>query len=214
MICTRSLGTVVFAGFFVGAILVVQFEVMLARYDAQALLGGLNTSALLREVGPLIISFLIAGKIGAYTAAELGTMKVTEQIDAIRCLGHDPLETLIFPRFLGIITSSLILLMIGLAVALLGSIGIAQTLYGINPLLFLSSVPKFSSLFTLFCGIFKCLCYGAIVASVACYQGYQTSGGARGVGIAVTRASLYTNFYIVLANYLISTGLELVGRFL
>jgi phospholipid/cholesterol/gamma-HCH transport system permease protein len=86
----RSLSTVCFAGFFVGAILVIQFHLMLSQYDATSILGGLNSSACIREVGPLIISFLLAGKVGAFTAAELGTMKVTEQIDALRSMSVDP----------------------------------------------------------------------------------------------------------------------------
>ncbi|MEN9722852.1 MAG: hypothetical protein RJB38_838, partial [Pseudomonadota bacterium] len=84
---SRSLSTVIFAGFFVGAILTLQFRLVLSDYDALSMLGGITTSACVREVGPLIISFLLAGKIGAFTAAELGTMRVTEQIDAIECLG-------------------------------------------------------------------------------------------------------------------------------
>lgn len=99
----RSMSTVAFAGFFVGAILVLQFNLILSQYDAQTLLGGLNTSAVIRQVGPLIISFLLAGKIGAYTAAELGTMRVTEQIDAIECLGTNPFQYLVVPRFVGIV---------------------------------------------------------------------------------------------------------------
>ena len=95
LVAYRSLVTILFSGFFVGAILVIQFHLMLSKYDAVTLLGGLNTSATIREVGPLIISFLLAGKVGAYTAAELGTMRVTEQIDAIRCLGRDPVQYLI-----------------------------------------------------------------------------------------------------------------------
>src|SRR6476646_1801212 len=104
----RSLSTVCFAGFFVGAILVIQLNLMLAQYDATSMLGGLNTSACIREVGPLIISFLLAGKVGAYTTAELGTMRVTEQIDAVRCLGTNPLQYLVVPRYIAIVVCSLL----------------------------------------------------------------------------------------------------------
>src|SRR4051794_19333473 len=135
-ISIRSLPTVAFAGVFVGAILVLQFNMMLAQYDAQSFLGGLNTSTVVREVGPLIISFLLAGKIGAYTAAELGTMRVTEQIDAIECLGTNPIQYLIVPRFVGIVISSLILLVIGLLVSIVGAMFVAQILCGINFLQF------------------------------------------------------------------------------
>lgn len=201
LVCQRSLGTVISAGLFVGAILVLQFNVILAQYDAQIFLGGLNTSSVIREVGPLIISFLIAGKIGAYTTAELGTMKVTEQMDAMECLGAQPLRELIAPRFIGIIVSSVLLLFIGLMVSILGAIAVAKIFCGVNPLQFISSIPKFTTMGTLFAGMFKSFVYGCIVASVSCFKGYTTSGGARGVGRAVTQASIYTNLYIVIANY-------------
>lgn len=209
MITSRSLGTVVFAGVFVGAILVIQFHLMLSKYGATTLLGGLNTSALIREVGPLIISFLLAGKIGAFTAAEIGTMKVTEQIDAIRCLGSDPLRILILPRFLGIVLSSVILLIFGLSVSVAGAALISELLYGINYLQFLQGIPRFSSAWTLGSGLLKSTVYGIIVASVACYQGYAATGGARGVGRAVTAAALYTNFFIVICNFVCSQLLDL-----
>lgn len=196
----RSLSTVCFAGFFVGAILVIQLNLMLAQYDAQSLLGGLNTSACIREVGPLIISFLLAGKVGAYTTAELGTMRVTEQIDAIRCLGTNPLQYLVVPRFLAIVVCSLLLLVFGLLVGLGGSMLVASQLYNINPLEYLQTVPRFAGGWTVFCGVFKSAVYGTIVATVSTYKGYNATGGAKGVGKAVTECAVYTNLLIVLAN--------------
>lgn len=201
---TRSLGTVCFAGFFVGAILVVQFHLMLSRYDAVMFLGGLNTSATVREIGPLIISFLLAGKVGAYTAAELGTMRVTEQIDAVSCLGTDPLLYLVVPRFTAIVVSSVLLLVFGLMVGVCGSMIIAAAAYGINTYQYIESVPRFTDLWTVSGGVLKCLVYGAIVATVSTYQGYNARGGARGVGQAVTRCAVYTNLFIVMANYFTS----------
>lgn len=207
----RSLSTVAFAGVFVGAILVLQFNLILAQYDAQTFLGGLNTSAVVREVGPLIISFLLAGKIGAYTAAELGTMRVTEQIDAIQCLGTNPLQYLVVPRFVAIVVSSLILLAIGLIISIGGAMLVASLLCGVNPLQFAQSIPKFTNHWTIAAGMFKSFIYGIIVAGVACYKGYTASGGARGVGKAVTLAAVYTNLYIVISNFVISNFLEFAG---
>jgi phospholipid/cholesterol/gamma-HCH transport system permease protein len=208
----RSLPTVAFAGIFVGAILVLQFNQILAQYDAQMFLGGLNTSTVVREVGPLIISFLLAGKIGAYTAAELGTMRVTEQIDAIQCLGTNPIQYLIVPRFVGIVISSLILLMIGLLISIAGAMFVASTLCGINFLQFAESIPRFTDGWTIAGGMFKSLVYGFIVAGVACHRGYTASGGARGVGKAVTMAAVYTNFYIVIANFVTSHIMDYLGE--
>lgn len=204
----RSVWTVVFSGIFVGAILALQFNVMLADYQAQSLLGGLTASACIREVGPLIISFLLAGKIGAFTAAELGTMRVTEQIDAIECLGTDSIDYLIVPRFIAIVAAAVLLLVVGLLMGLGGAMLIGSLVGGVNPLQFLSSIPRFAGIGVFGAGMFKSLAYGVIVAGVSCHQGYTASGGAQGVGRAVTWAAIYTNLYIVLANFFMGQVLE------
>jgi phospholipid/cholesterol/gamma-HCH transport system permease protein len=154
----------------------------------------------------------LAGKIGAFTAAELGTMRVTEQIDAIECLGTEPIQYLIVPRFFSIILASVLLLVFGLLMSIGGALLVADLVCGVNPLQFLASIPRFVGPSTVLSGLFKSLVYGTIVASVACYQGYTTSGGAQGVGRAVTRAAVYTNLYIVIANYLTSQFLTIVSQ--
>ncbi|MCM2279437.1 MAG: ABC transporter permease [Oligoflexia bacterium] len=207
----RSLPTVAFAGVFVGAILVLQFNEMLKEYDAGIFLGGLNTSSVVREVGPLIISFLLAGKIGAFIAAELGTMRVTEQIDAVECLGTNPIQFLIVPRFAGIVVSSMLLLALGLMISVAGSMTVATLVCGLNPLQYLSSVPKFTGVSTLVAGMIKSAVYGTIVASVSCFYGFNATGGARGVGRAVTQAAIYTNLYILIANFVLSNLLDRLG---
>ena len=205
----RSFSTVIFAGVFVGAILVLQFNTMLMQYDAQTFLGGLNTSSVVRQVGPLIISFLLAGKIGAYTTAELGTMRVTEQIDAIECLGTNPIQYLIIPRMLGIILAGLVLLAAGLLMSVMGSMLVAKFLCGMNFLQYLQSVPRFIDGWTLLASMIQGAVYCFIVALVSCYKGFTATGGARGVGRAVTLSAIYTNFYIVLANFLTSRLLDM-----
>ncbi len=214
LVAERSIGTILFTGLFIGAILVIQFNVMLVKYDASALIGGLSSSAIIREIGPLIISFLIAGKIGAFTAAELGTMKITEQIDAVRCLGVNPLEYVIIPRFVGIVVGTTILLFFGLFVGIGGSLFIAKYFYHINPWQFLSSMPRFVGLWTLFGSFAKAFVFGTIVALVCTYYGYHTTGGARGVGKTVTKSAVYTNLFIVLANSFTSYVLESMHFFM
>jgi len=209
---SRSFSTVVFAGLFVGAILTLQFQMVLADYEALSMLGGITTSACVREVGPLIISFLLAGKIGAFTAAELGTMRVTEQMDAIECLGTDPLEYLVVPRFIAIVNASILLLVVGLLVSLGGSVLVATLVAGVNPLQYITSIPRFAGMDVFAAGMFKSAVYGTIVAGVACHQGFTASGGAKGVGNAVTWAAIYTNLYIVLANFVTSQFLEMIGH--
>jgi phospholipid/cholesterol/gamma-HCH transport system permease protein len=207
-VSTRTIGTVIFAGIFVGAILVLQFDVMLRRFDAQTLLGGLNTSATIREIGPMIISFLLAGKIGAFTTAELANMRVTEQIDAVESLGVSPIQYLIIPRFFAIVFSSVVLLAIGLSVSVVGSILVAQSFSGMNMYQYISSIPRFAGAWTIFEGLVRSIIFSTIVANTSTYKGYTASGGARGVGKAVTEAAIYINVYIVVANFISSSLLE------
>ena len=207
-VSTRTLSTVVFAGVFVGAILVIQFAVMLRRFDAEALLGGLNTSATIREVGPLIISFLLAGKVGAYTTAELANMRVTEQIDAIESLGTNSIQYLIVPRFFAIILSSVALLAIGLSVSVLGAVLVAGSISDMNLYQYIASIPRFVNAWTLFEGLIRSTIFSTIVATISTYKGFTASGGARGVGKAVTESAIYINVYIVLANFVSSSFLE------
>jgi phospholipid/cholesterol/gamma-HCH transport system permease protein len=127
-------------------------------------------------------------------------------------LGTNPIQYLVVPRFVGIVFSSLILLIIGLIISVAGAVLVAATLCGVNPLQFTSSIPRFITPWTIFGGIFQSLLYGTIVASVSCYNGYTASGGARGVGRAVTMAAIYTNFYIVVANFVSSEFLEWLGE--
>ena len=214
LVAERSMGTILFTGVFVGAILVIQFQMMLSKYDATILIGGLSSSAIIREIGPLIISFLIAGKIGAFTAAELGTMKITEQIDAIKCLGVNPLEYVIIPRFIGIVFGTTILLFFGLFVGIGGSLIIAKYFYHVNPMQFLSSMPRFVSMWTLFGSFTKAFVFGMIVATVCTFYGLNTTGGARGVGKAVTKSAVYTNLFIVLFNTFTTYLLESCHSFL
>ena len=143
----QSLPTTAMAGFFVGAIMTVQFTMQIKAFGALGYLGGLSTSGTVREVGPLLIAFLLSGKVGAFTSAELGTMRVTEQIDAIRCLGANPIQEIILPRFLGIIVSSFFLLAAGLFMSIFGGLLMGALFSGINPDEYLRHIPTIVSFF-------------------------------------------------------------------
>ncbi len=209
-VCLRTYSTIIFAGVFVGAIIVIQFNLILQQYDAQTYLGGLNTSAVVREIGPLLISFILAGKVGAFTAAELGTMRVTEQIEAIECLGVNPMQYLVLPRFVAIVLSSLILLGLSLVISIGSALVVATFVAGVNPLQFATSIPRFTGSWTMINGMFKSGIYGVIVALVSCYKGYTTTGGARGVGRAVTLSAVYTMLYIAIADFVSSNILDFI----
>ncbi|MBX9766309.1 MAG: ABC transporter permease, partial [Bdellovibrionales bacterium] len=206
----QSLPTTAMAGFFTGAIMTVQFTMMAEEFGALGYLGGLATSATFREVGPLLIAFMLAGKVGAFTAAELGTMRVTEQIDAIRCLGANPIQEIILPRFIGIVVSSFLLLSVGLVLSTVGGALLGIVFSGITLEEYTRHIPTIVTIPSIFSGLFKCFVFALTLASICTYKGYSTSGGAKGVGRAVVNTAVATMIGIVLTDWFTSFLAEIV----
>lgn len=200
----ESLMTSAQAGFFVGAITTIQFSVQVKQFDALSYLGALATSGTLRETGPLLIAFMLSGKVGAFTSAELGTMRVTEQIDALRCLGANPLQEIIVPRFVGIVVASVFLLLVGLLTSMVGSYLLAFVFHGLSVEEYIRFIPHIVNLFSVASGTIKCLVFSFVLATVCTYYGYHTSGGAKGVGQAVVKTATITLVSIVLADWFTS----------
>ena len=200
-VTTQSLPTTAMAGFFVGAIMTVQFTMQVEAYGALGYLGGLSTSATIRQVGPLLIAFMLSGKDGAFTAAELGTMRVTEQIDAIRCLGANPFQELILPRIIAIILSSFALLAAGLLMSIAGGVLMGVIFSGINPDEYLRHVPSIVTLPSIATGLLKCIVFAIVLAAICTYKGYTATGGARGVGRAVVETAVATMVALVAADW-------------
>lgn len=200
----QSFPTTAMAGFFVGGILTLQFTMQVKTFGALGYLGGLATSSTIREVGPLLIAFMLSGKIGAFTSAELGTMKVTEQIDAIRCLGADPLQEIILPRFLGIISASFFLLAIGLLMSTFGGILMGIYFSGINVQEYIRHIPTIVSDISLYNSVFKCFVFSIVLAGICTYKGYTTYGGSKGVGRSVVSTSVQTMIGLVIMDWITS----------
>ncbi len=203
-VTVQSISTTAMAGFFVGGISTVQFTLQVKQFGALGYLGGLATSGTIREVGPLLIAFMLSGKVGAFTSAELGTMRVTEQIDAIRCLGANPIQELILPRFLAIVISSFFLLAAGLVMSVAGGMLMGVVFAGINPDEYFRHIPTIVNLGSVLSGLFKCLVFAILLAAVCTYKGYTTSGGAKGVGRAVVSTAVATMVGIVVADWVTS----------
>jgi phospholipid/cholesterol/gamma-HCH transport system permease protein len=200
----RSLPTTITAGFFVGAIMAIQINLELRDFGAQGFLGGLSTSVTVRNVGPVLIAFILSGKVGAYTSAELGTMRVTEQLDAVRCLGTDPMRFIIVPRMLAVVLSSFILLIVGLTLTIAGGALISSTHLAINVQNYIQNIPRLVSWWSVGTGVVKSFFFGILIAVICCYQGYSARGGAAGVGRTVRRTAVITMVCIIVADYGIS----------
>jgi phospholipid/cholesterol/gamma-HCH transport system permease protein len=207
-VIAQSLVTTLFAGFFVGAIMTLQFTLQMEMFSALSYLGALVTSATVREVGPLLIAFLLSGKIGAFTSAELGTMKVSEQIDAIRCLGADPLKEVIVPRFLGIIIASFFLLTVGLLFSFAGGLLMATTFSDLPWEQYIAHIPGVVNQFSIASGIVKCFLFAIVIATLCTYRGYKVIGGAREVGEGVVMAATQTMIALVFTDWFSSFVLE------
>lgn len=200
----QSFATTGMAGFFVGAIMTVQFTLQMKEFGALGFLGGLATSGTIREVGPLLIAFMLAGKVGAYTSAELGTMRVTEQIDAIRCLGADPIQEIILPRFLGIIVASFFLLGLGLLMSIGGGMLMGALFAGVNAEEYVRHIPTIVTSSSIVSGLVKCFMFAMLLATICTYKGYSATGGAKGVGLAVVGTAVTTMVGIVFLDWLTS----------
>lgn len=203
-VTVESFSTTAMAGFFVGGIMTVQFTMQIKEFGALGYLGGLATSATVREIGPLLIAFMLSGKVGAFTSAELGTMRVTEQLDAVRCLGADPIQEIILPRFLGIIISSFFLLGLGLCMSILGGILLGQVFSDVNPYEYVRHIPTILAYPSIIIGLVKCFVFAIVLATICTYRGYTTTGGAKGVGKAVVSTSVATMVMIVVFDWVTS----------
>ncbi len=209
-----SLLTTSFSGFFVGAIMTIQFAMQIKMFGASGYLGGLSTSGTVREVGPLLIAFLLSGKVGAYTSAELGSMKVSEQIDAIRCLGANPIQEIILPRFIGIILASFFLLVYGILFAFYGGVLMSYIFADVNTLEYVRHVPTIMTGISLFSGVFKSIVFAFAIASLCTFYGYKASGGAKAVGKAVVSTSVACMFSIVILDWFTTLIVDVINRWL
>ncbi len=209
-ITNQSLPTIIMAGFFVGAVMTIQFTLQLQDFGALSYLGGLATSGTFREVGPLLIGFILCGKVGAFTASELGTMKITEQFDAILCMGSDPINEIVLPRFLGIIISSGFLLVGGLFASILGGMVLGVFYANVSVEEYLRHIPRFLIGISILSGFLKSLVFSILLAVVCTYQGYHVTGGAKGVGRAVVKTAVISMVGIVTLDWLTSFSMEIL----
>ena len=209
----QSLLVVFMAGFFVGGIVCIQFNYPLEMLGAHFYLGGITGSAIFREVGPVLIAAMISGRIGAFIAAELGTMKVTEQVDAVRCLGVEPMSHLVAPRFIAVVFMVILLTILGLIIANVGAAFIALTLLHVNLYYYFASLLKLTDSTAFLYAAVKGFVFGLIVATVACRKGMTAEGGAIGVGVAVRSSLVVTAMGLFIADYFLSSILNVVVRF-
>jgi phospholipid/cholesterol/gamma-HCH transport system permease protein len=201
----KSLPIVVITALFTGAIMVIQAAPIVKRYGAEGLLGWGAGFGTLREVAPLLTALMISGRVGANNTAELGTMVVTEQIDALRALAIDPIAFLIVPRFIGIIATLFMMTLYADAVALLGAAWTGLGLLQIEPQSFYNGLTggllNFGDVAN---GLIKSLVFGLVIALSSCHFGLATTGGAPGVGRSVNAAVVASAAGVFILDYFVS----------
>ncbi len=197
----RSVGIVSLTALFTGAIMVVQAAPLVIRFNATDVIGWGAGFATLREVGPLLIALMFSGRVGANNTAELGTMAVTEQLDALRALAIDPLSYLILPRVIAMISMLFVLTIIGDVVAVGGAILSADALLDVDARQFMNSFLELITPWDFLQGLCKAVAFGTMIAITSCHFGITASGGAPGVGRAVNAAVVAAAIGIFVMDY-------------
>lgn len=213
VIGVQSLGIVVLTGFFTGMVLALQSSVQMAQFGATQYIGQLVTASMIRELGPVLAGLMVAGRVGSGIAAEIGSMKVTEQIDALNTLGTDPIKKLVTPRLLAALIMMPMLTVVADLVGILGGNLIAELYVQLPSSFYWQSVWKqIASGGFVFryvpndfvMGLTKPLVFGAIIAITGCYFGLSTTGGTEGVGVATTRTVVTASVLILVSDYFIT----------
>jgi phospholipid/cholesterol/gamma-HCH transport system permease protein len=200
-----SLPVVGLTALFTGAVLAQQIYIGTGRFNAESTVPTIVVFGITRELGPVIASLMVAGRVAAAMAAELGTMRVTEQIDALTTLATNPFRYLIAPRVLAATMMMPVLVLIGDIIGVMGGWLLATTVLGYNSVGYLQRSMDFLETWDVISGLIKAGVFGFIIALMGCYQGFNSSGGAQGVGRATTNAVVSASILILAANYIITS---------
>jgi phospholipid/cholesterol/gamma-HCH transport system permease protein len=200
----QSLVIVLLTSLFTGMVISLESAVQAVQFGVGSLVGGAVAFSSVRELGPMLAAVVVAGRCGAAIAAELGSMVVTEQIDALRSMGLAPTRFLVVPRLLALLIMLPLLTVFADVISILGGMWIAQSYAHISYSDFISSARQSVGFEDVVKGLFKAVVFGAIIALVGAYQGLRTRGGAAGVGAATTGAVVLSIILIFISNFVLS----------
>lgn len=204
LIGVGSLPIVILIGFFTGAVLALQTASTLQQFGSLSLTGKLVALSMVRELGPVLTGILVAGRNSSGMASELGSMKVTEQIDAMRAMGVDPTKKLVTPRVVATVIMLFFLSILSDFVGLAGGFVISYLLLGLDPNQYWTTAYQALKFGDVFMGLGKPVVFGFIISSVGCYYGMSASGGTQGVGRATTQAVVAASVTIVISDFFIT----------
>ena len=199
-----SLPVVALTALFSGAVIALQSYTGFARFNAQSATAGVVVLSVVRELGPVLAGLMVAGRVGAAMAAEIGTMRVTEQIDALSTLSTDPVKFLVTPRLLAGLLSLPLLVVIADILGVMGGFVVGVGLLGFRSREYLVSTVSFMTVSDVTVGLAKAAVFGFLVALMGCFFGYRSRGGAEGVGTATTSAVVSASILILAFDYLLT----------
>jgi phospholipid/cholesterol/gamma-HCH transport system permease protein len=210
LIGVGSLPIVLLTGFFTGGVLILQTFPTLQYYSIQDQSGRSVATSLVRELGPVLSALMVSGRIGSAISAELGSMVVSQQIDAMRALGTDPIRKLVAPRLMALIFMLPILTVAADIFGIIGGGVIATTLFNQDTNIFITSVRNGITTEDLLGGIIKPLFFGLIIGSVACHKGLSTTGGTVGVGRSTTSAVVLSSIVVIIFDFFLSKAIQTI----
>jgi phospholipid/cholesterol/gamma-HCH transport system permease protein len=209
-----SLPVVAITGFSTGLVLAAQAFFQLADKGLSAATGILVAKAMITELGPVLTAFMITGRVGSAMCAELGSMKVTEQIDALRSMSVNPLRYLVVPRLIAGCTMIPLLTIFSMMMGILGGYLVSTYLFHMPPQTYFDPMPDYIDGFDLFVGIFKAWIFGLFIVTICCYMGLGTQNGAAGVGKSTTTSVVIAYSVILIMNFCLTMGLNLIYDYL
>jgi phospholipid/cholesterol/gamma-HCH transport system permease protein len=203
-----SLLMVAITGLSTGAVLVVQIGYQFTQLGAQRYVGGVVSMAMARELAPILTAIVVAGRVGSSIAAELGTMKITEQIDALETMATNPVDYLVVPRFWGCTMMLVVLTVFTNVVGMVGGSFVATHQIGMTLITFRDSILQNLKISDIMGGLFKSMVFGAVIGLIGCYKGFTTEHGAEGVGKSTTGAVVVAIMLILAVNYFLTVGIN------
>lgn len=200
----QSLGVVALTGVFIGMVLAVQAYAQFQTLGLETSIGSVIHMSVVRELGPVLAAVMLAGRIGTGMAAQLGTMRVTEQIDAVACLGVDPVRYLVGPRFLASLLMIPLLTAVADLMGVAGSTFMCLSVFQIEPYHYWQHTTNFVTRFDLFSGLVKSVVFGGVLSLICCHRGFHSKAGAQGVGRAATEGFVLSFVAILFLDFLLA----------
>ena len=200
----NSVPVVITTAISTGSVLALQSYTGFKRFGATSLIGAVVSLSMTRELGPVLTGLMVAGRAGASMAAELGTMKVTEQIDALTTLATNPMKYLVVPRFVASTVMMFFLTILGMMIGVTGGYLVGVKVLGTNPVTYYNQSINNTEVTDIWYGLIKALVFGAVIGLIGCYKGFNTVGGAEGVGKATTGAVVISCMLILILDYFLS----------